>query len=110
MVGRTLLSHITLLTKVRKNVFETLMKILQPHCRGTVLMGGDTNTSFNLSLDKSPRGPLKLKRPPKQSLKFAQLLNTYGLIDIWREHNPHTRDYNLPAICNNPASDFLLNP
>lgn len=79
--------------KGQKALFESLLHRLQPHLKGTVFMGGDSNTAFDFALDKSSTGMPKPKRPSKQSSKIAKLLHDKGLIDIWRETNPHSKDY-----------------
>lgn len=35
--------------KGQKTFFETLMHKLQPHLKGTIFVGGDSNTAFDLS-------------------------------------------------------------
>lgn len=49
--------------------------------------------AFDLSLEKMAKGMSRSKRPSKKSLKIAHLLHLAGLIDIWRELNPHMKDY-----------------
>lgn len=56
-------------------------------------MGGDCNIVFDFSLDKTVAGKPKPKRPSKQSAKISHLLHSVGLVDIWREINPHVKDY-----------------
>lgn len=56
-------------------------------------MGGDSNTAFDFALDKLATGKPKPKRLSKQSTKIANLLHEEGLIDVWRETNPHNKDY-----------------
>lgn len=72
--------------------FDSTLKVLKPHFIGTVIMGGDSNTPFHFSSDKSiPLRP-KPKQPPRCSLRVAQTVQSFVLVDIWREMNPHTRD------------------
>lgn len=78
--------------------FETVLQTLQPHFLGTVVLGGDSNTPFDLSSDKSNPQIPKAKRPPKRSLRVAQTIQSHGLVDIWREMNPRTRDYTHYSI------------
>lgn len=66
---------------------------VQPHLKGTIFFGGDSNTAFDFSMDKTGSGIPKPKRPTRQSAKIAKLLHEMGLIDIWRETNPHSKDY-----------------
>lgn len=80
-------------SKGQARFFETLTRSLKSHFEGTVIFRGDSNTAFDLALDKSKGGKSKAKRPPRQSLKLVQLLHSLGLVDIWRELNPHGKDY-----------------
>lgn len=83
------------------------------------------NIPFDPSLDKSPRGILKTKRLPKQSLKIAQLLNFLWLNRYLEGTKPtcqglHTlfspTSYifqdrsHLPKICSLPSSSLFHNP
>lgn len=45
--------------------FKTTLRTLKPHFLGTVILGGDSNTPFDLSSDKSNPLKPKTKRPPK---------------------------------------------
>lgn len=56
-------------------------------------MGGESNITFDLLLDKSTHDRPHLKQPPKQSLRIARLLHDLGLIDTCRELNPTSKDY-----------------
>lgn len=82
-----------LCTKGQAKFFKSLKQSLQSHFEHTVVFGGNSNIAFDLSLDKTVQGKLKPKHPPKQSLRIAQLLHSLGLVDIWREPNPHNKDY-----------------
>lgn len=62
--------------------FEDMLLILRPLFKGTVVLGGDSNLSFDPFLDKSSTKKSIARRPPRQSLKIAQQLNAVGLIDI----------------------------
>lgn len=79
--------------KGQKTFFDSLLHKLQPHLKGTIFMGGESNIAFDVSLDKSGRGEAKPRRPSGQSVRIAKLLHDTGLIDIWRETNPHSKDY-----------------
>lgn len=79
--------------KGQKHFFEPLLHKLQKHFKGLLFIGGDSNTAFDFSLDKSAGGKPKPKRPSKQSMKIAHMLHFAGLVDIWREVNPHMKDY-----------------
>lgn len=79
--------------KGQRPFFESLLHKLRAHLKGTVFIGGDSNIAFDASLDKTAVGKPIPKRPTKQSTKIANLLHNEGLIDIWREVNPHTKDY-----------------
>lgn len=70
-----------------------MLSILSPHLEGRVIMGGDSNITFDQLLDKSSHGRSRLKNPPTQSLRTARLLRDMGLIDVWRELNPTAKDY-----------------
>lgn len=79
-------------TRVRQHFLE-MLQTLSPHFEGRLVMGGDSNIAFDQLLDKTSTGAPQRKRPPKQSLCIAQLLHTLGLVDIWREMNPSSRNY-----------------
>lgn len=55
--------------------------------------GGDSNVARDQMLDKSGHNRFQLLHPHKQSGKIAKLMHSHGLVDIWRELNPHSKVY-----------------
>lgn len=70
-----------------------MLTFLSPHLEGKVIMGGDSNVTFDHLLDKSTQNKTQLKWPPKQSLLIARLFHSLGMIDSWRELHPTAKDY-----------------
>lgn len=68
--------------KGQKAFFESLLNKLRPHLKGTIVFGGDTNMAFDFSLQSSSSGKSNPKRPSRQSVQLAKILNEEGLIDI----------------------------
>lgn len=66
---------------------------LQPFFKGTVILGGDSNLLFDLSLDKFRAKKPQNVRPPRQSLQVVHQQNTLGMVDIWRGLNPRAKNY-----------------
>lgn len=70
-------------------MFRTLGSLLE----GIVIYGGDSNITFDQSLDKSKPQSSQLIHPRKISSKITKLIHQQGLADIWWEFNPTKRDY-----------------
>lgn len=86
--------------------FKAALQTLKPHLLGTVILGGDSNTPFDLSLDKSNSRIPRAKRPPIRRLKVAHTLQENNLVDIWREMKPpHQKLYTLLHSTPHPFQD-----
>lgn len=73
--------------------FKTLFHTLNHLTEGLVMYGGDSNIAFDAGLDKSRPPGRDRVRPTRQSLNVARQIFHHGLVDVWREMNPHARDY-----------------
>lgn len=73
--------------------FQAMLKTLDPMVGGTVVYGGDSNTTLDQSLDKSRPPGSQLPCPPRRNHKIAKLIFQKSLFDAWREMNPTKRDY-----------------
>lgn len=58
--------------------------------QGTLVCGGDFNTTLNPHLDSSGT---RISQSKKITKKINSILSEIGLIDVWRHLNPSVRDY-----------------
>ncbi|XP_077341249.1 uncharacterized protein LOC143986718 [Lithobates pipiens] len=79
--------------KGQDKFFVKLFHTLNPMLEGKVILGGDSNVTFEQELDRTRPLGQQLIRPRKVSHRIAKLLHSQGLTDAWRELNPSTRDY-----------------
>lgn len=73
--------------------FSSMFCTLSRHFEGLVVCGGDFNLALDISLDKSKPVGSKLRSSTRANLRLARLLHSKGLVDIWQEKHPSTRDY-----------------
>lgn len=69
--------------------YTNIMDLIANHSEGTLINGGDYNLHLQPSMDVSNTSTT-IKTI---NHKFRKLLQNIGLIDIWREINPNTRQY-----------------
>lgn len=69
--------------------FNLLIKDLESFADANLIPIGDINAVMDQKLDKSSIG-LPCSEIP---LKFRNWMKAKGLIDCWRNHNTHSRDY-----------------
>uniref|UniRef100_A0AAR2L345 Endonuclease/exonuclease/phosphatase domain-containing protein n=1 Tax=Pygocentrus nattereri TaxID=42514 RepID=A0AAR2L345_PYGNA len=67
-----------------------IILLFNQHCTEFGLLAGDFNCVLNDALDRSSPSPLTNPKSP-QILK--KLCEDTGLIDVWRERHPLTKDY-----------------
>uniref|UniRef100_A0A3Q1G6Q9 Endonuclease/exonuclease/phosphatase domain-containing protein n=1 Tax=Acanthochromis polyacanthus TaxID=80966 RepID=A0A3Q1G6Q9_9TELE len=66
-----------------------IVNLIVNHSKGTLICGRDFNLHLHPNLDTSNQ-----KSHNKSiNIKFRKLINNIGLIDIWREMYPNTRQY-----------------
>lgn len=70
-----------------------MLRTLSSDLVGTVILGGDFIIALDQLLHKPKFGKSHLLHQPKQSLCIAKILHSHGLVDVWRELNPSSRDY-----------------
>lgn len=78
----------------------TKMILFNEHCKGLEVCTGDFNGVMDERLDKSSTGTLV---NPRSSLVLRELCKESGLIDSWREMNPHIRSY---TFYSNPHGSY----
>lgn len=71
------------------NFYREVFDLIVTKVQGILICGGDFNIRLNPGLDCS-RNTMELKPLIK---KVNGLLKEMGIIDVWRELNPKTRDY-----------------
>lgn len=69
--------------------FSHLFQVICTHCKGTLLLCGDSNLVLYPHLDKSPYTPEQYS----PSIRFRKLLQQASLLDTWRECNPLKKNY-----------------
>lgn len=68
--------------------YQILYKINQFINQFKVFLGGDYNTVMDPLMDKTTKTNVS-----PNTLALRNLISDYGLLDIWRTHNPTTREY-----------------
>ena len=71
-------------------IFEKLEEYIKENEEKTIIIGGDFNTVLDETLDKR-NGRTDTHR--KCRSKIRNLMDTYNLIDIWRETHPNIKQY-----------------
>lgn len=71
--------------------FDSLRIILANLTLFQLVIGTDMNSILDRALDKSGMTNVNLQL----SSSLHQLINDFGLIDVWRAHNPNVREYTV---------------
>lgn len=78
----------------RQNFSIPCSRNWSPYSKAQLLLGWCQCCIWLRALQKAPTGsPINLSPSQKKSLLVARLNYQQGLIDIWREFNPQTRDF-----------------
>uniref|UniRef100_A0A667X9Y1 exodeoxyribonuclease III n=1 Tax=Myripristis murdjan TaxID=586833 RepID=A0A667X9Y1_9TELE len=86
---------------------SSLCTLLAKIVGSPIVLGGDFNLIKEASLDRSGH-PLPMDT--SLSRAFKELLESFGLVDVWRLLNPHSREYTFYSKVHNSYSriDYLL--
>lgn len=66
-----------------------LFQVIHTHCKGTLLLCGNSNLVLQPHLDKSPYTPEQYS----PSIRFQKLLQQASLLDTWRKCNASKKNY-----------------
>ena len=96
--------HMTLLNVYAPNedcpeFMAEMITLFNHHCKGVGLIAGDLNLIMNPSIDKAPPALVR----SKSSVALNGLCEEIGLIDVWRELNPNSKNY---TFFSNPHKSF----
>ena len=91
----------------KPSFYENLNKLINDIGNPNIILGGDWNSTRDFKIDNNN---YKKLNNPKITQEITKLMNTYNLIDIWREKNPNTRRYTwLQGVSNKQARlDYFL--
>lgn len=105
--------HMTMLNIYAPNeecpgFMSDMITLFSFHCKGFGLIAGDFNCVMDPMVDKSP--PIAMRS--KSSITLNGLCEEVGLLDIWRELNPISRNYTFFSNPHKSYSrlDFFLIP
>uniref|UniRef100_A0A8C5Q824 Reverse transcriptase domain-containing protein n=1 Tax=Leptobrachium leishanense TaxID=445787 RepID=A0A8C5Q824_9ANUR len=80
---------------------------------GTLLVCGDFNCNMDPKMDvRSVKTPSPSARQIRQGTKFFDLLQSYGLYDVWRVFHPGERDFSFHSMVHNSYTriDYIFMP
>lgn len=78
-------------TIFEKNFYHSVMQELLTLSEYKLIIGGDMNAVCDLTLDRSTA--TFSYEQQQASSELNNIIDNLNLIDIWRIHNPDTRDY-----------------